>query len=241
MSLFKDDAIVLRRLDYSEASQVLAFFGRRHGQVRLIAKGIKRGTKKAFAAGIDLLEAGAVVFVRAEGRSGLGTLTEWRQTDAFLGLRSDVRRLYAGQYAAEVTAQLTEEGDPHPELYDALADLLRSLAGGAEVIPAVVRFQMALLTAVGLVPILDACAACQKEVPPAALEYFSAGEGGMICRDCEPSVVEKRRVAPGVADALSRGECPAGAAPGAFDLLNYAVSYAMGRPARLAPYVIGTA
>lgn len=239
MSLHKDEAVVLRRLDYSETSQVLAFFTRSNGQIRLIAKGIKRGTKKAFAVGIDLLEAGTVVFARAEGRGGLGTLTEWQQGETFLGLRLDVRCLYAGQYAAEVTAALTEEGDPHPELYDALIDLLRSLAAGGDPVAQAARFQMQLLTSIGLVPILDVCAACHQAQRDGDLEWFSAGQGGMICRDCEPSVVEKRRVAPGIASALLRGELPASLAADAFEILNYGISYAMGRPSRLAPYVAG--
>jgi len=253
----KDEAVVLRRLDYSETSQVLAFFGRASGQVRLIAKGIKRGTKKAFATGIDLLEMGDVVFIRPEGGSGLGTLTEWRQTEPFLGLRTDVRRLYAGQYAAEITAALTVEGDPHPEVFDALVALLRSLAsaspekapdrsapvrnpGGPEAggpLAVLVRFQMQLLTSIGLVPIFDGCAACQRQRPPRELEYFSAGQGGMICRDCEPTVIEKRRVVPGVAAALSQDAVPAALLAGAFDVLNYAISCAMGRPPKLAAYV----
>lgn len=249
MPIHRDEAVVLRRLDYSETSQVLAFFGRASGQVRLIAKGIKRGTKKAFSTGIDLLEMGSLVFLHGHGPSGLGTMTEWRQTDAFLGLRTDVRRLYAGQYAAEITSALTEEGDAHPELFDALVALLRSLAGGGAAPPdqwtpgqsdplaAVVHFQMHLFTSVGLVPIFDGCAACQRQRPSRELEYFSAGQGGMICRDCEPAIVEKRRVTPGVATGLAHGELPANLTAGAFDVLNYAITYAMGRPPKLAAYV----
>ncbi len=37
MASVKDVAIVLRRLDYSETSQVLAMLTREHGQQRLIA------------------------------------------------------------------------------------------------------------------------------------------------------------------------------------------------------------
>jgi len=238
MALLKDSAIVLRRLDYSETSQVLAFFGREHGQVRLIAKGIKRGSKKAFATGIDLLEMGSIVFVHSEGRSGLGTLTEWRQIEAFLGLRHETRRLYAAQYGAEITAQLTEEGDPHPELFDALVMLLRTLAEGADGIAAVVRFQIQLLTSIGLMPDFQGCAACQRKTRPGNLLYFSARQGGPICRDCEPSVIEKHRIESGVAEALAAGNVPPPLAVAAFDVLNYAISYAMGRPSKLAPYVI---
>ncbi len=61
MALISDRAIVLRRLDYSETSQILALFTREYGQVRVIAKGIKRSTRSRFAVGIDLLEVGQVV------------------------------------------------------------------------------------------------------------------------------------------------------------------------------------
>src|SRR5580765_1123131 len=115
MASIRDKAIVLRRLDYSETSQVLAFFTREHGQRRLIAKGIKKGTKKKFASGIDLLEQGELVLWQsAQSESGLATLTEWRQTDLFLGLRDSLDRWYAGQYAAQITSGMTQENDPHP-------------------------------------------------------------------------------------------------------------------------------
>src|SRR5690606_15014015 len=111
MASIKDEAIVLRRLDFSENSQVLAFFTREHGLQRLIAKGIKRGTKKRFATGIDLLERGSVVYWRSAGSErGLSTLSEWRQQDLYLGLRSSLRHWYAAQYAAESTAGVLEEG-----------------------------------------------------------------------------------------------------------------------------------
>ncbi|HPU26100.1 MAG TPA: recombination protein O N-terminal domain-containing protein, partial [Phycisphaerae bacterium] len=76
----KDQAIVLRHLDYSETSQVLACLTREHGSRRFIAKGIKRATKNKAATIIDLLEQGEVVFlVRPQSESELSILTEWRQ------------------------------------------------------------------------------------------------------------------------------------------------------------------
>ncbi|MEP0843211.1 MAG: DNA repair protein RecO, partial [Phycisphaerae bacterium] len=131
MSAINDQAIALRRLDYSETSQVLLFLTRAHGPRRLIAKGIKRGTRDRFAVGIDLLERGDVTFIaRAGGEGSLGTLTEWRQVTIHAGLRGNLGRLYAAQYAAEITAAMIEEADPHPELYDALCRLLERLAEG---------------------------------------------------------------------------------------------------------------
>ncbi|MCH7814056.1 MAG: recombination protein O N-terminal domain-containing protein, partial [Planctomycetes bacterium] len=49
MSFISERAVVLRRVDYSETSQVLVLLTRGHGKVRAIAKGIKRSTRKHFA------------------------------------------------------------------------------------------------------------------------------------------------------------------------------------------------
>ncbi len=132
MALISDRAIVLRRLDYSETSQILALFTREHGQVRVIAKGIKRGTRSRFAVGIDLLELGHVVWsARADRAQNLAILTEWKQVNAFVGLRERLERLYAAQYAAEVTAELTVEHDAHPRLFDDLQFFLEQLSVGS--------------------------------------------------------------------------------------------------------------
>ena len=72
MPLIRDTAVVLGRLDYSETSQVIVLLTREHGKVRAIAKGIKRGTKQRFAAGIDLLEIGSVVLTSKQARTPPG-------------------------------------------------------------------------------------------------------------------------------------------------------------------------
>lgn len=240
MPAIKDEAISLRRLDYSETSQVLLFLTRRHGARRLIAKGIKRGTKSRFAVGIDLLERGQIVFIaKSQADASLGVLTEWRQLDAHMGLRGDLRRLYGGQYAAEVTASMVEEADPDVELYDALCDLLSGLACGAEPFVLLVGYQCALLKSAGVWPELTRCVGCGKVAPPGKAGYFVPYQGGLLCRDCEPGAVEKRKVSGTVLDGLREARLTAATARDAFDLLNYAISHAIGRQPALAKYLLG--
>jgi DNA repair protein RecO (recombination protein O) len=239
MPLVKDEAIALRRLDYSESSQVLVFFTREHGSQRLIAKGIKRGTKQRFATGIDLLERGDVVFLsKSHAETSLGTLTEWRQSDAYLGLRDRLDRWYAAQYAAEITASMTEEADPDPELFDALAALLHDLASGPAVLPQLVAYQMALLTSAGLWPDLTRCVLCNRPAPPGRAGYYSAHQGGLICRNCAANQPETRRAPGAVLDALRAGAVSAELATPVFDLLDYTIGQTMGRPTGLGGFVI---
>lgn len=238
MAPIKDEAIVLRRLEYSETSQVLVFFAREHGRQRLIAKGIKRGTKKKFAVGIDLLERGGLMFLPCQRKAqGLGTLIEWRQTEAYLGLRGDLRRLYAGQYAAEITAAMTEDGDPHPPLFDALAGVLSTLqSADAPELP-LIGYQRTLLREAGLWPDLTRCVICNRPAPEQRAGYYSAHQGGLVCRRCLPRVPENRLVPAAVLTALRENQYPAPLAREAFNLLDYTIAQTIGRPTTMSKFV----
>ncbi len=240
MAPIKDEAIVLRRLEYSETSQVLVFFARAHGRQRLIAKGIKRGTKKKFAVGIDLLERGGLVFLPCMRKAqGLGTLTEWRQSEAYLGLRGDLPRLYAGQYAAEITAAMTEDGDPHPPLFDALVDMLDALQHTDTPEPLLIGYQQTLLRETGLWPDLTRCVICNRPAPEQRAGYFSAHQGGLVCRHCLPRVPENRLVPAAVLTALRENRYPAQTAHEAFTLLDYTIAQTIGHPTIMGKFITG--
>lgn len=233
MPAITDQAVVLRRIEFSESSQILALFGRASGQLRLIAKGARRSTKQRFAAGIDLLELGELSYVPARDGAELGTLTEWVQRDTFVGLRSSLLALHGAMYAAELTGGLTEVQDPHPGLFDALVGLLRELSGGGAAPAAIVRFVVALLREVGYVPELAACVDCRRPIA-GAVAYFSSRAGGILCRDCEMHHVEKRRLPHGLL-----GRSPDEAPLAWFELLDYHVTSVLGRRPALSEPLLG--
>lgn len=238
MAVVKDLAITLRRLDYSETSQVLVVIGRQTGQQRLIARGIKRSTRSRTAVGIDLLEMGHVVFSRRAGsESQLATLTEWRQEDTFPNLRRSLAAMNAAQYAADRTAQMTEENDPHPALFDALRSLFEHIDARAP-LAMLVHYLWALLRETGLMPELRTCTGCQTTLSAGGPVYFSSRQGGLLCRDCEPAYVEKRRVERSVLSVLAAlvAEPPqrdsAQVIP-AFELFDYHMTETLGKPSRV--------
>jgi DNA repair protein RecO (recombination protein O) len=238
MSLFSDIAVVLRRLDYSETSQVLVLLTREHGQQRLIAKGVKRSTKTRASVGIDLLEVGRLVFSRRPGKEEtLATLTEWRQEETYPHLRTDLVRNYAAQYAAEVTSHLMEVHDPHPELFDGLRHFFRALKEGPP-IGLLARYLWFMLTQIGLRPEMARCMGCGRPVEKDGTLYFSSHQGGAICRDCEPAAVEKRRISGALGRALGVVGSPhpldePKLAREAFDLLDYHLTELLSRPPKL--------
>src|SRR5262245_33664668 len=158
MPLVHDRCICLRKVEYSETSQILTLYGRAHGRVQLIAKGAHRRTKAGaskFDGGVDLLDVGDAVFSHAPERE-LCPLTEWHLVDGHLELRSGLRAMHLGLYAAELVNLLIEEHDPHPELFDRFGQTLSEL-GGPRVEEAFLAFELDLLREVGYLPELSAC------------------------------------------------------------------------------------
>ncbi len=229
-----DLAIVLKLTEFSETSQIVTLLGQRHGQIRLIAKGARRSTRKRFAAGLDLLELGEVGFLLPRGDAQLGTLTDWQQRDAFMGLRRAALPLAGALYAIELVAGLTEEHDPHPELFVGLRDTMHSLSSNEPPAgPIIVQFQMIVLKTIGYAPELGRCIDCGR--PPASNQptWFTAGGGGLLCRDCEPHHQEKRRMPTRPERAL---DDPA-ESPRWFDLLDYQLTFVAGRKFKTAARV----
>src|SRR3954469_6534340 len=161
MALSSDRCICLRKVEYSETSQILSLFGRAHGVMRVIAKGAHRTTKAGaskFGGGIDLLDVGDAVFT-LDLEKQLGTLTEWRLTEGHLELRRNLRAIYLGQYAAELVGFLIEEHDAHPELYDRLEQTIAEL-GTPRLEEAFLAFELDLLRETGYLAELGACVQC---------------------------------------------------------------------------------
>ena len=197
MPLAQDRCICLRKVEYSETSQILTLFGQAHGVVRVIAKGAHRTTKQGaskFGGGIDLLDLGQAVFT-LDLEKNLGTLTEWTLVDGHLELRRNLRAMYLAQYAAELVSFLIEEHDPHEELFDRLEQTLIELptARQEEVFLA---FELDLLRETGYLAELSTCVSCNSSLSDRELTYFSAARGGAICRNCEGVVPDRIGIDP---------------------------------------------
>lgn len=201
MSAIKDQAVCLRRKEYSETSQLVTLFARASGKIRAIAKGSRR-SKGRFGGGIELLSVGQIVWIPSKGDSSLATLSEFDLLESFRGLRRRLPNLYCAQYAADLTAEFNEDLDPHETLYDALYQALTDLEKARAPVQILVCFEIALLREAGLAPQWHHCCLCTRKIPTNQRLYFSSSQGGMLCRECEPHVSEKRFVDPEVIKIL---------------------------------------
>lgn len=188
MAAEKATAVVLRTVEFSETSLVVTAFTREFGKIRGLAKGARR-LKGPFESALDLLALCRIVFLRKSSEA-LDLLTEARLLRRFRPAGRDLASLYAAYYVAELLGELTDDYDPHPELFDLADQTLAALSAGEPVANRVLRFELGALRLLGHLPSLDACVGCGASVPPAGRVPFGMVDGGVLCANCRPGKQE---------------------------------------------------
>ena len=187
MAAVRTPALVIRTVDVFETSRVVTLFTRELGKVSALAKGARR-LKSPFRSGLDLLSHCDIVLLH-KASDALDLLTEAELVERFEPLRRDLPALYAGCYLAELLNELTDPQDPHPRLFDAAIVTLRLLGDPELRARRVLRFELACLRELGLMPALDACVHCGEVVTSEELSgavAFGLATGGVLCAGCRP-------------------------------------------------------
>lgn len=241
----RENSICLFAADFSETSQVVHFFTRDSGIVHLLAKGSKRAKSKTGGT-LDLFSEGQLVFIPPRGEA-MATLVEFAESTNHSGLRRRLVTINAALYMVEITSLLVAEVDPHPEAFDLMSAALRRMDQPDAPAQAVLAFyQWRLLQHVGLLGEMSNCLACGKLASGIGV-HFSSHDGGLYCPDCHATALMDKRFVPPYAQAglavlraLDRGQkstLTETQASAVNTLLAYHISYQLGRPLRMLPYI----
>ena len=175
MALYKEQGIVLRAAKLGEADKIVTILTQGSGKVRGVAKGIRRTTSK-FGARLEPFTHVSLLMYR--GRN-LDTVTQAEIVSPFRTLRSDFSLITAGEAMLESADKVAEEHERNVRLFLLLLSGLRALdAGPADPAAVAESFLLKLLSLSGFHPSLSACAVCGA---PGPHEWFSAGQGGVVC------------------------------------------------------------
>lgn len=189
MSLYRDQAVVLRTIRLGEADRIVTLATEQRGKVRAVVKGVRKTTSRW---GSRLEPMSHVAVICWKGRD-LDTVTQAQVLDHFACLRADLDRLGRATVLLELVDQVFQEEAANPRVYTMLVGALRRIDQGDS--PLVMAgFMWKLLALEGSAPVLDACARCSAPAPE-PLVAFDLAEGGALCRSC-------RRGIPVSADAL---------------------------------------
>ncbi len=198
--LYKVDAIVLRSRDLGEADKVLTLYSKEEGKLQAAARGARRPRNRMAGASQALTHGQFMLF---RGR-GLDTVSQCQIEDSFQGLRDDLVKGAAAQYAAELLDLLSRERDRNEGAFLLLLTCL-FLLNEADDVDFILRlYELRLLASLGFRPRLDRCAGCGGPVTSNPV-FFGLASGGVLCQDCQAGSTSAA-----VADADAAG----GAEPG---------------------------
>jgi DNA repair protein RecO (recombination protein O) len=179
--VYRTEAIVLRRSDYSEADRIMTLYTPLYGKRRVIAKGVRKTTSR-LGGHLELFT--RVSLMLAEGRN-LHIVTQAEIIAPYRKLREDLERISLAYYVAELLDKLTVDDEGENPTYALLAETLDAIDLSAAPELAVRRFELRLLAQLGYRPYLFHCANCQEALTEAANRWTLAG--GMLCARCAPA------------------------------------------------------
>ncbi len=187
-SSYRLSAIVIKRQSYRENDSLVLVYTKEAGLLELLAKGTKRPRSK-LAGHLEPITLAEIMAVRGRGRdyaaSAIGR-------HSFLGLKSDLNKLYyAGQGIKQLRA-LIPSRQPDAAVFDLLLAWLETLdswpteasreMSQADGEIALAFFLLRLLDILGYRPQIEICPACQKAIVGEGCFDFIAG--GLFHPEC---------------------------------------------------------
>ena len=195
MKLRRDQGIVLRGYPFGEADRIVVLLSPNQGEVRAVAKGIRK-TKSRFGGRLEPLT--HVDLVLYQGRN-LAIVTQVSVIEPFPRLRQDLDAVIAAGSMAGAISKVVVAGEPSHRLFLLLQRGLHALEQGAGGRDLVASFLLKLMDALGQAPALGHCAACGRRD---VFDRFSLVGGGMVCSDCD--IAGAFRLRAGLTDHLAR-------------------------------------
>jgi DNA repair protein RecO (recombination protein O) len=205
--VYRDEGIIIRTHKLGEVDRILTILTRRHGQIRAVAKGVRK-TSSRFGARLEPFMVADLQLY--EGRN-LDTVSQVEQLASYgAEIVADYQLYTIGNAILEAAERLTRETASESH-YLLLIGALRTLAQNEKPAPQVLdSYLLRSLALAGWVPDLDQCHLCQN-----APISFSTHTGAVSCSSCElpgavrlgaPGLELMRALLAGDWDTVSRAE-----------------------------------
>ena len=182
VSLYRDEAIVLRTQKLGEADRIVTLLTRHHGKVRAVGKGVRR-TSSRFG---SRLEPFMVIDLQLYTGRSLDIVTQVETLGPYgRAICADYALYTAGTAMLETADRLVEaEHEPSVQQFLLLTAAVRALAERAHN-PGLLldSYLLRALSIAGWAPSFTECARCGAAGPQRA---FAVGSGGAVCSSCRP-------------------------------------------------------
>lgn len=178
----RDDAVVLRTHKLGEADRIITLLTANNGQIRAVAKGVRRTSSK-FGARLEPFMVADLQFIK--GRS-LDVITQAVAKGSYGdAIANDYEKFVVAAAMTETAEKLTDiDGETSRAHYLLLIGALAALSRGAYSHQLILdSYLLRAVSIAGWAPSFGDCARCGESGPHGA---FNASLGGAVCSDCRP-------------------------------------------------------
>jgi DNA repair protein RecO (recombination protein O) len=183
VGLYRDEAIVLRTQKLGEADRIVTLLTRDHGQLRAVAKGVRRTTSRFGSR----LEPATHVDLQLHTGKSLEIVTQAETLNPYGDVISrDYQKWTVASAMLETAERFTAmEHEPALQQFLLLFAALRSLSTSSHD-PSLIldAFLLRSLAVGGYAPSFSQCSRCGSAGPH---RWFSLVGGGSVCVDCRPT------------------------------------------------------
>lgn len=141
----KLEAIVIKRINFSEADRLVTVFSKNLGKIVLVAKGVRKLTSRKKGH----LEIFTHSKFQVVATKGLGIITEVETINNFPNLRKNLNRVRIAYLLNELVDKMTAEEQEEEEIFDLLLDSLSTLNSKSAPKDFIKNFEIKLLELLG--------------------------------------------------------------------------------------------
>ena len=189
----KDRAVILKTWEYGETSLVVSVLTRSGGRANFLAKGAKR-TKNPMHGRFRTGNVGEIVYYDKPGRA-LKLIKEFSAGPVLDSSRAGLERLCIFQAGLELAGRESAGDEQEGVVFDLVEAFISELGSGGDPWATFFVLEISLLTASGLMPAIEQCDRCKKELAGCVFSV-NPSSGAVECDGCTEGE-----------GTLSRGAC----------------------------------
>ena len=214
------DGVVVRVRDYGDHDRYLSVLTAEAGRITLLSKGghSLKGPQTAIS---QLYTYANFEYYR---RGEFNILKGGSAYQHFYSLSMDIDRLNLAAYLCDIASELTDEGEPAPEMLRLLLNALYAISKDLypqELIKG--AFEMRAMAMSGYAPDLSACSICGKDQDE--LFYFHIMNGSLLCSECfSAKGKETKTFSDASYDDIRESETVIGLSPAVCAAMRYCLS-----------------
>ncbi len=182
VEIIKNEAIVLKKINFSDSSLIVQFYTKEHGKISAIIKGA-RSSKSKIGSKVDLLNWVEIVYYNKEEKE-LQLVTQTNLIEHFSIIKSDLERLKYASAVCELIIKLVLEKDINLKLFRGVTKIL-SLMNKPQSDPILLftQFLIFFIKEIGFELTFNSCSKCGNNLIDFELNAFSYSDG-IICENC---------------------------------------------------------